>query len=94
MKKDITEFFKEECKKHRLSMNYISDENDSRDTYLIHYRGRSILGVSTRSFYSIPKSARKKYFYPLLKRGLMRAMEDPKHSQQVVINKRLGKLLC
>jgi hypothetical protein len=93
MRKDITNYLFKICKRFKLSLTYIPDDRQGYDSYLIHYRGKSVANISTTAFYSIPKEARDKDFMGRLKRGLMKVMDDSSAQNQVNIPWRMGKIL-
>lgn len=93
MKKDIIKFFEPFTKRYGMSLSFIPDSRSGRESYLLHYRGKIVLGVSTEQFYQIPKSARVADIMGRLKLGLNGALDDKSSREQVHTSWRMGKII-
>lgn len=84
----IRQWVQKICKKHGLSSFYLPD----RDVFMIHFKGRALMGFNSRIFYQIPKDARERSLIPIMKRGLMLNI-DEKNRDNLYTRKRLGKVI-
>lgn len=76
------------CRKQGLSSFYLPD----RDVFMIHFKGRALMGFNSKVFYQIPMDAREKSLVSILKRGLMLNI-DEKNRDNLYTKKRLGKVI-
>lgn len=76
------------CKKYNLSSFYISQ----KDTYMIHFKGKALMGFTSKIFYDIPKDAREQSLLPILKRGLMLNWNE-NNRQNLYTKQRLGRII-
>lgn len=94
MLREVTLFVLEACKRLHipLSLNFYpsSYQQGKFDIYSIHFRGRSILNVTNRNFYDIPKAKRFHEFIPLIKIGMNHNLGEYTTRDQVEIPRRQG----
>lgn len=94
MLREVTRFVLEACAKLHipLSLNfYPSNYQENKfDIYSIHLNGRSVLNVTSKNFYDIPKSKRIMEFFPLIKVGLQQNLGESSLKDQIEIPRRMG----
>jgi hypothetical protein len=87
-KPEIYNWLRKICKKYNYSSFYIP----SKDTYMIHFKGKALQGFNSEVFYQMPKDAREKSLIPILKRGLMININEKSYNQ-LFTNRHLGKTI-
>ena len=94
MLREVTRFVLDACERLHipLSLNFYPScyQNGKFDIYSIHFRGRSLINVTNKNFYDIPKAKRFHEFVPLLKVGMNENLGEYSTKDQIEIPRRPG----
>lgn len=94
MLREVVKFVLEACRRTHipLSLNYYPEvyQKGKFDIFSIHLNGRSVLNVTNKNFFDIPKAKRIMEFIPLIKVGLMQNLGEASLREQIELPRRQG----
>jgi len=94
MLREVTNFVLEACERlHlKLSLNFYSAsyQKDKFNIFSIHLKGRSVLNLTDKNFFDIPKEKRMREFGPLIREGLAHNLGEASIRDQVELPRRQG----